>query len=207
MAGSRQGSEDPDQVHRCEVLASVSATVRLVLRARSLATQAETAERVLVALFAGLEAQRLLPPAALREWQSMHVTGARPHRAVARPRRARGIVDLPAWAEAIALIRGTDLLDDLTSDRVAEVGQAMQRRQAAHVVAEPKRRVACSGGDARRVGYRGRGEHALLVPGHIGGRSGQAIAWIGRQRRQQSIQPCWSDEGATLEEDDHVGTG
>src|SRR5207249_135861 len=130
-----------------EVLAGVAAAVGLV--AGALPTQAQSAERVLVAAAAGLEAARLLVAPARGEGRAGDVGGAGPDAAPAGTRGADVVVHLPAWSQAVALVGPADRLDDLAPHGVAEIGQAVERLQRARHCAEAPGDL---GGGARQIG-------------------------------------------------------
>src|SRR5262245_41259070 len=102
----------------------------------ALLAQAISAELVLVAAAVRLEQALFVAPEAERRRQSVNVRRAHPAAGKSRARRTDVVVHLPARAEAVVLVGVPDRGDHLAANQVAEVGQAVERRQRARAARE-----------------------------------------------------------------------
>jgi len=186
------------------MLARFTAAVRFV--GRTLAAQPKGAELVLVAALRVVETGGFLATPSLGHRRAVDVRGARPHRLKTRSCGADVVVHLPARTSAIFLICRTDGLDHSPFDRVAEVGEAVKRRQRVPlplISLFRLRRSPCDLGFAPSS----RRKHGLRVPPAVGGRADERISRVGVERGNHHVEPARRHDGAAFEQHDQIRVG
>src|SRR5262249_12771204 len=109
-----------NQIRRSKIPAFVSAAMRAVIM--FFATQARTAEFVLIEPFTHFKTTGLFLPAPRGERRAPNVGSTSPHAPPTRACCTNVVIHLPAGAEVIALICRTDSFDHFAPNGITKVG-------------------------------------------------------------------------------------
>ena len=122
-----------------------------------------------------------------------------------RPCRTDVVIHLPARTEPVLLIAAADSLDHLPLHRITKIAQAIQGLQGAIHAAVVVGHLCgvCFERISRGLSV-WRTRQPLLVPRHIGGWAGQAMARLGIERFDQTLDPARRDDDAAFQKDHHL---